>query len=68
MLQASELRSSLTFYMEIFISGVNHTFENTSLVLQTKRKYHVLSNTQSKIFESLPAFSWSLQTSADIVP
>jgi hypothetical protein len=68
MLQASELRSSVTFYMDIFIAGVNHTFENISLVLQTKRKYQVFSTTPSKIYESLPAFPWSNQTSAQIVP
>jgi hypothetical protein len=68
MLQASELRSSVIFYVDIFIAGVNHTFENTSVVLQTKRKYQVLYNTPSNIYESLPAFPWSLQTSAAIVP
>jgi hypothetical protein len=56
MLQASELRSSVTFYMDIFIAGVNHTFENTSVVLQTKRKDQVPSNVLTKIYESLPAF------------
>ena len=67
-LQASELRSSVAFYMDTFIAVVNHNFENTSLVLLTKRKYQVPSKTPTKVYESVPAFPWSLQATAETVP
>jgi len=68
MLQASELRSTGTLKMEIFIAGVNHAVKNTSVVLLTKLIYRVPSKIPTKISDSFPASPWFLQASAEIVP
>jgi hypothetical protein len=56
--------------MGIFIAGVNHNFENTSLVLLTKLKYRILFKTTTKISDRFHAFPWPHQTTAkpEIVP
>jgi len=66
--QGSEFRSTATFKLGIFIVGVNHTFENISLVLLIKRKYQIPSKIPKNISERFTAFLWSLQTSAEILP
>ena len=67
-LQTSEPRSTVTFYMDIFFVGVNHNFGNISLVLLTNPIYQVPTETATKIYESFPAFPWPLQTTAETVP
>ena len=67
MLQASQLRSTVACKMGIFIAGVNHTFENTSLVFLIKWKYQITFKIPTKISEIFPVFPWCLQTTAEIV-
>ena len=50
MLQASEFRSTVTCKTSIFIRGVNHTVENTTLVLLIKCKYRIPSKSPIKYF------------------
>jgi hypothetical protein len=66
MLQVSEFRSTKTLKMGIFIAGVNHTFENISVVLLTKPIYRVPSKIPTKMLQIIPDFPWSLQTTAEI--
>jgi len=68
MLKPSELRSTVTCKMGIFIVAVNHTVENTAVFLITKPIYRVPSKIPTKIPESFSASSWTLQTTAEPVP
>jgi hypothetical protein len=68
MVPASELLSSLTYKMEIYIAVVNHTFGNISMVLLIKLIYEVPSKIPIKIYDNFPGFSWSLQETAEVVP
>ena len=54
--------------MDIFIAGVKQTFENTSFMLPTTRKYQVPSKLPTKIYIIVSAFPRSLQTNAELVP
>jgi hypothetical protein len=68
MLQASAIRSTLTFTMDIYIAVANHTFEHIFMVLLIKLLHQFPSKIPTKIYDSFPGFPWCHQKTAEIGP
>jgi hypothetical protein len=65
MMRASELRSSVTFKMGIYIFIVNHSVENISLDLLNKLKYQLPFKIPTKISDRFRAFPWPIQSNSE---